>query len=146
MIGGVCAGLADYWSTDKTWVRLAFLIAFFFGFTGIGLFGPVAYVILWIAIPADRYRMDYQGSSADQEAMEEQPRSSNDRRTFGIILLIIGAFLLFLQFGFFNWADLYLYWPALLIVLGLFHVATAFGKPAGGGSGPGAQDERNNNL
>ena len=46
-IAGVAAGLADYFDLDPTIIRLVWLLAFLFA--GVGL---LAYVILWIALPA----------------------------------------------------------------------------------------------
>lgn len=46
MLGGVCAGAADYFGIDAVWIRLAFLIALFFYGSGVLL-----YLILWIIIP-----------------------------------------------------------------------------------------------
>ncbi|HEY4816378.1 MAG TPA: PspC domain-containing protein [Candidatus Acidoferrum sp.] len=46
-IAGVAAGLADYFDLDPTIVRLVWLLAFLFA--GAGL---LAYIILWIALPA----------------------------------------------------------------------------------------------
>ena len=45
-IGGVCAGLADYFDLDPTIVRIVWLLAVFCAGTGFLL-----YVILWIALP-----------------------------------------------------------------------------------------------
>jgi phage shock protein C len=45
-IGGVCAGLADYFDLDPTIVREVWLLAIFLGGTGFLL-----YLILWIALP-----------------------------------------------------------------------------------------------
>ena len=45
-IGGVCAGLADYFDLDPTIVRVVWLLAIFFAGTGF-----LAYVILWIVLP-----------------------------------------------------------------------------------------------
>ncbi len=47
VIGGVCAGLAEYFDIDPTWIRLLFVLLIFA--SGIGL---IAYVIGWIVIPA----------------------------------------------------------------------------------------------
>ena len=46
-IGGVCGGLADYFDLDPTIIRIVWLLAFLCA--GAGL---LAYVILWIALPA----------------------------------------------------------------------------------------------
>lgn len=45
-IGGVCAGLADYFDLDATIVRVVWLLAVFLGGTGV-----LAYLILWIVLP-----------------------------------------------------------------------------------------------
>ena len=46
MIGGVCAGIADYFSVDPTLIRLLWVFLIFCGGTGI-----LAYLIAWIIIP-----------------------------------------------------------------------------------------------
>jgi len=48
MIGGVCAGLGNYFGLDATIMRLIFLLLFFLG--GHGL---LIYLILWLAIPLE---------------------------------------------------------------------------------------------
>lgn len=51
-LAGVCAGLGDYLQIDKTWVRLIFIFSVLMApFLGIGLLGPLVYVILWIMVP-----------------------------------------------------------------------------------------------
>ena len=45
-IGGVCAGLADYFDLDPTIVRVVWFLAVFFAGTGL-----LAYFILWIVLP-----------------------------------------------------------------------------------------------
>lgn len=45
-IGGVCAGLADYFDIDVTIIRICWVLAVFCAGTGFLL-----YLILWIALP-----------------------------------------------------------------------------------------------
>ena len=45
-LGGVCAGLAEYFDVDPTLIRVVWLIALFCG--GVGL---LLYIILWIVLP-----------------------------------------------------------------------------------------------
>jgi phage shock protein C len=45
-IGGVCGGLGEYLGIDPTLVRLALILLFFLGGTGL-----LAYLIAWIIIP-----------------------------------------------------------------------------------------------
>jgi len=43
-LGGVCAGLGDYFNIDPVIIRLAFLLLIFAG-------GGVAYLVAWIIVP-----------------------------------------------------------------------------------------------
>jgi len=45
-LGGVCAGVADYFDLDSTLVRIIWLLAVLCAFTG-----GLLYIILWIALP-----------------------------------------------------------------------------------------------
>jgi len=45
-LGGVCAGLADYFDLDPTIVRIVWLLAILFAGTGL-----LVYLILWIVLP-----------------------------------------------------------------------------------------------
>ncbi len=47
-IGGVCAGVAEYFNIDPTIVRLIWAIAIFVYGTGL-----LAYLICWFVIPKD---------------------------------------------------------------------------------------------
>lgn len=48
IIGGVCGGIADYFNTDPTWIRLLFIILLVaFGST------LIIYLILWIIVPEE---------------------------------------------------------------------------------------------
>jgi len=46
LIGGVCAGLANYFNIEVLWIRLVFALGIVFGGTGF-----ILYIILWIVIP-----------------------------------------------------------------------------------------------
>ncbi|WP_297904990.1 PspC domain-containing protein [uncultured Parabacteroides sp.] len=46
MIGGVCAGLAEYLGIDPTVVRVAWVLMVFFAG-----FGILLYIILWLIMP-----------------------------------------------------------------------------------------------
>ncbi|MBS1487546.1 MAG: PspC domain-containing protein [Bacteroidetes bacterium] len=48
ILGGVCAGLAHYFSIDPVWVRVVFGVLFFFYGSGI-----LVYLILWIVLPGE---------------------------------------------------------------------------------------------
>lgn len=44
-LGGVCSGVGHYFNVDVIWIRLAFIVLLFSGFS------PLIYVILWILLP-----------------------------------------------------------------------------------------------
>lgn len=54
-IGGVCAGLANYFGLDVTLIRAAFIFALLCLSTGFWL-----YIILWIIAPYDDNSVIYQ--------------------------------------------------------------------------------------
>jgi phage shock protein PspC (stress-responsive transcriptional regulator) len=47
-LGGVCAGIAEYFDLDPTLVRIAYVVLSAFGFFITGL---IIYFILWFVIP-----------------------------------------------------------------------------------------------
>lgn len=47
-IGGVCAGIADYFEMDPVLIRLLFLFSFLMGGAGI-----IMYLMAWFIIPPD---------------------------------------------------------------------------------------------
>lgn len=49
MIGGVCAGIADYLNLDPTVVRVLYVLMIFFAG-----FGILLYFILWLVMPKRR--------------------------------------------------------------------------------------------
>src|SRR5690606_20945976 len=53
LLGGVCAGIANYFDIQAAWIRLAFIVAVLAAGTGI-----LAYIILWIVIPKANSRVD----------------------------------------------------------------------------------------
>ena len=59
VLGGVCSGLGTYFGLDKVLFRIIFLVIFFISIFGSGdgpvlLFPILAYICLWIAMPAAR--------------------------------------------------------------------------------------------
>lgn len=47
MIGGVCGGLAKYFTIDPTIIRLLFVAAALLGVGG----GAILYLLMWIIVP-----------------------------------------------------------------------------------------------
>jgi phage shock protein C len=66
-LGGVCAGIADYFEIDPVLVRVAFVVLAISGG-----FGVLAYVILWIIVPEAPTGAPTRGRSAAIEIAEER--------------------------------------------------------------------------
>lgn len=117
MIAGVCTGLGEYFNLDKVIFRLIFLVLFMVGLFGIesGLFSisVIAYIILWIAVPAARTveekcqmkskPIDLEGFKSKENRFEKELKetvSSPAGKTFArIIMSCVGIILLVLGFG-----------------------------------------------
>jgi phage shock protein PspC (stress-responsive transcriptional regulator) len=51
VLAGVCAGIAEYFSIDITFLRILWFLSFFcYGF------GIIMYAVLWVLLPTDGYR------------------------------------------------------------------------------------------
>jgi membrane-bound ClpP family serine protease len=50
-------------------------------------------------------------------------RTNRRRVAWGVILITLGAFLLLLQLGTFNWVHWGVWWPAILVVIGVVRIA-----------------------
>lgn len=116
MIGGVAAGLAEYFDVDPVIFRILFVVVAL-----MGGWGFIAYIICWIIIPQEPLPAAH-GAAPPQaptpEAQTAPPPSEPSRGHIlaGIALIVIGV--LFLADNLFPRIDLADYWPAILIVLG----------------------------
>lgn len=71
ILGGVCSGLGHYFGIESKWVRLIFLLAFFFGGAGF-----LIYIVLWAVLPKAKTR-------ADKMKMRGEPANlQNFKRSF----------------------------------------------------------------
>ena len=67
-IGGVCAGLAEYFDIDVTVMRLVFVFAAFAG--GVSL---IPYIILWIVLPKKGYQFNnFNNPTVDYTVPQQQ--------------------------------------------------------------------------
>jgi phage shock protein C len=118
MIGGVCGGLASYFHLDPTLVRIVWAVSVFFN----GL-GVIAYLVALVVLPTEETDPAVSGA--------EKKSSTNIWLIAGILLIFLG-----LSWGMHNWGWRhrfpfweyhwfgfgYAFWPALLIVLGVFYL------------------------
>lgn len=119
-IGGICAGLADYFDLDVVLIRVAFVLLLLFGGGGL-----LAYIILWIVIPQQPMgftRADNkQGESINVDNTTEpgvanKSKKHNTSLIAGIVLIFIGLIILFDRIlPYYNITD---FWPLILIVIG----------------------------
>ncbi len=125
ILGGVCAGLAEYTNWDLTLIRIIWALSIFFN----GL-GVLAYVIAFIILPFN---------PQNSPGKNKNQNKKNSDIIIGLILLVLGIFwishgrlswtffhfpaLPFVFMPFFPWR---VFWPLTLIALGvLFLVFTA---------------------
>jgi phage shock protein C len=60
MLAGVCGGLAQYFNTDATLIRVLFV-----ALTVLGGAGPLLYLAMWIIVPEEPSGAGSTNSSAD---------------------------------------------------------------------------------
>lgn len=125
-LGGVCAGIADYFQIDSSFIRLLAVLLFFAD--GLGF---LFYIIAWAIIPEreEDYidvefdpAMEEEGTDSTEEKPEVKSREKkNDaQRIFGIILIGLGVFFILDKWLFFiRWHRL---WPLALLVLGVYFI------------------------
>lgn len=128
MIAGVCAGLGDFFNIDPTIIRIVFVILTFFQGSGL-----LIYILLWILIPA-KSRPGAINEASIKENVEEikgkavsiahnirgvQKTGEDQRFWWALLIIILGFFFLFRNFGILDAIDLSRYWPVILIILGL---------------------------
>ena len=102
-IGGVAAGLADYFDIDPTIVRLAFVLLVF-----AGGFGIAAYLVAWLVMP--------EGDGA--RAGPADGGAADRRWPLGLAMLAVAVVALVGTLGFW-WIDEFVLWPFVLVAAGL---------------------------
>ncbi|MCQ2315356.1 MAG: PspC domain-containing protein [Bacteroidales bacterium] len=116
VIGGVCAGLADYLNLDIALMRVLFVVAAF-----CGSFGFWLYIILWIVIPSQKvlnFNNNMQQEETTIDITPDEKRGSNKGAiSVSIILIVIGLIALMDNFLYIDW--IWKLWPVILIVLGV---------------------------
>ena len=122
IIGGVCSGLAQYFTIDPWLVRVLFILL---AFNGLGI---LVYMVMWVLVPDEASR-EFKGDDAvrsNLEDIEAQARrfgesishSGRGSVVLGIILVGVGA--LFMLQRFVPGISPGVLWPIVLIAVGLF--------------------------
>lgn len=128
ILGGVCAGLADYLGIDVALIRIIFLLAFV-----AGCLGGLIYIILWIALPKNNsIEPSYSQTENKFDAtiyQEKKQKRGSARIIFGFFLVIAGTLFLLEQFNLIPlWVDLDKLWPIFLIVAGFILIFNSSGN------------------
>ncbi len=112
VIGGVCAGLANYFGMDASLLRLLLALMILFAGSGFWL-----YIILWIVMPAGDPQLTMENGDAIMSDIIEPTKVNKGSLVIGLILIGLGALGLLHRFvPSFSWQML---WPVFLIVLGI---------------------------
>lgn len=121
-LGGVAQGLAEYFNTDVTLIRVVFVLLFFTPFPSI-----LTYGILWIVLPVkDPYVFNAPSST---ETINSEPsnyttmssRNQNNNLVGGAVLIILGIIFSFKTFFHINlWRYVGQMWPLILVGLGVW--------------------------
>ena len=117
-LGGVCAGLANYFDTDPTWIRLtasALLLAWVLGSIGIlhwirpltnlSILVVLGYIIMWFAVPrasSARQKLEMKGERITAQSIKEATQETQyaaaepERTLIAKIVCVLGNILLIL--------------------------------------------------
>ncbi len=127
VIGGVCAGLADYFNIDVSIVRVLFVAAAVL--KGGGVF---IYIVLWIVLPKKNYifndpKVDYKvppDPMGYYDAAKPFPvkQKSNFSVIGGAVLIIIGTIFLIDELNLIPDVDFGKLWPVILIAIGAIFI------------------------
>lgn len=125
MIDGVCGGIAEYFDVDTTLVRLLWVLI-----TLLGGSGFILYIVAMIIMPVNPEHL-----AMPQSTSSSQNGPTDRKRFFGVMLILIGAFILmmnvgwFWEFGWWSFSHKVML-PALLILLGGFFIYLHTSKKA----------------
>lgn len=118
MIGGVAAGLSEYFDVDVVFIRLFFVLATFFGGAGV-----ISYFVLWIITPEKEDYIVKEEKAPEVEIVDEEQMAAKEQKIrsrsnlVGIVLIAIGVFFLADNFLFFIHA--HHIFPLILIGIGI---------------------------
>ena len=149
MLFGVCGGLAKYFGMDSSLMRIIVILLVLVT-AGFGVF---VYLIMAFIVPlegstkttpkeivlenVEEAKNTAQGLGQDiketfsgkkPESKETEQTQAKRRNIFGVILIVVGIFLLLGVFGVFHWANWSVIWPIVLIAIGLLIILSVSRK------------------
>jgi len=125
MVAGVCGGLGDYFSLDPVLFRILFVALAIAGGSGI-----LIYIILIFVIPeegtAGRVTVEgvvnevKEGVQKTAQEVKENPRWFDNRRNLlAGLIIVVGIIALLNQFAPFSWLSWDIFWPVVIIAVGV---------------------------
>lgn len=122
-LGGVAGGIAEYFDTDPTIVRILWVVALLVG--PLGGAALIAYVVMWIIVP---------GPEGDAPVVTPSAGEGGPDATLilGVFILALGLLMLlrtsWVWTSWLGWAGAGLIWPAVLIGIGAWVIYSARGR------------------
>lgn len=132
MIAGVAGGLGEYFDIDPTIIRIIFIILALFQGSGV-----LIYIVMWVILPSRsqlastnqttvKDNIDDIKSRAQSFAhsinLGKKTNTADSRFWWAVLIIALGFFFLFRNFGIFDALDLEKFWPIALIGLGLLFI------------------------
>jgi phage shock protein PspC (stress-responsive transcriptional regulator) len=114
IIGGVAAGLAEYFEIDPILVRIVFVV--------LALINPplavIIYLILMIFMP--RSGVEHSGPEGTDNPGENNPANWGRKNLMGLVFVVVGLLLLAQQFFPLRWFKWDVFWPVVIILVGFY--------------------------
>lgn len=135
MLGGVAAGIGDYFDLDPNIIRFLFIVLTVFGGSGV-----LMYLLLWLLLPSDtsetsggrdtmrenigQMKETVQGFAEDikKEVTPEKTETENKGKSqgyLGMVLVVLGIVFLLINLGLLDMYVIRRFWPVLLVFLGV---------------------------
>ncbi len=129
VVAGVAGGLGEYFDIDPVFVRVIFVLA-----TLAGAWGVLAYLILWIVVPNEKFYFEPEpkqkegGTIMEEKDPIREYRIRKERHSMvgGIVLVALGV--LFLANNYLPNFDFSETWPLILVAIGAALIANSFRK------------------
>lgn len=130
VIGGVCAGLGNYFDIDPIVFRLIFILLAVFGGSGV-----IVYIIMWILIPeqGEKRSNDMEeniktGAGKMAKELKTASTTNNFRLVGGLIILLVGVIFLTQEFFPFFSVGFDKLWPLVIIAIGVVVLSKSSGE------------------
>lgn len=135
MLGGVAAGIGDYFDLDPNIIRFLFIVLTVFGGSGV-----LMYLLLWLLLPSDtsetsggrdtmrenigQMKETVQGFAEDikKEVTPEKTETEHKQKSqgyLGMVLVVFGVGFLLINLGLLDMYVVRRFWPVLLVFLGV---------------------------